>query len=266
MRSWETDCRSWGFCGQQEFFPPSYRRTRIQRDTMGSKEALLAANITFCVGAAWRDPWCFLEGIFSVKRPMKELTITLAECYRMKKYEFMLFAVLGLKSQNRHWQKEGDIAPLAGYHPPPFFFKPQEGNGGNELCSRYFLNSKQSEWHHAKIPKQALSSMKEKWVIRPSTCRLRHRGIGPARRRGTHRGMFDPSIKQRWLMGLYLLRNRVFTVGKITIRRWIKSEWSTGTSGSFYQKGPRGGERCIYLSRVSEGSMGMTLSLISIYF
>lgn len=122
MRSWETDCRSWGFCGQQEFFPPSYRRTRIQRDTMGSKEALLAANITFCVGAAWRDPWCFLEGIFSVKRPMKELTITLAECYRMKKYEFMLFSVLGLKSQNRHWQKEGDIAPLAGYHPPPPFF------------------------------------------------------------------------------------------------------------------------------------------------
>lgn len=214
MRSWETDCRSWGFCGQQEFFLPSYRRTRIQRDTMGSKEALLAANITFCVGAAWRDPWCFLEGIFSVKRPMKELTITVAECYQMMKYEFMLFAVLRLKSRNRHWQKKGDIAPLAGYHPPLLFFKPQEGNGGNELCSRYFLNSKQSEWHHAKIPKQALSSVKGKWAIRPSTCRLRHRGMGPARRRGTHQGMFDPSIKRQWLMGLYLLRNRAFAMGK----------------------------------------------------
>lgn len=133
MRSWETDCRSWGFCGQQEFPPPSYRRTRIQRDTMGSKEALLAANFTFCVGAAWRDPWCFLEGISSVKRPMKELTITVAECYQMMKYEFMLFAVLRLKSQNRHWQKEGDITP------PPFFLKPQEGEWRKWALQQIFL-------------------------------------------------------------------------------------------------------------------------------
>lgn len=51
-----------------------------------------------------------------------------------------------------------------------------------------------------------------------------------------------------------------FRNGKITIRRWIKSEWSAWTSGSFYQKGPGGGECCIYLSRVSGRSMGTSVA------
>lgn len=55
----------------------------------------------------------FWRGFFLVKRLMKELTITLAECYQVMKYEFMLFAVLRLEKRNQQRQKEGDISPLA---------------------------------------------------------------------------------------------------------------------------------------------------------
>lgn len=85
----------------------------------------------------------FWRGFFSVKRLMKELTITLAECYQVMKYEFMLFAVLRLERRNQQRQKEGDITPLATVS--PLLFTPQGWNGGNELHSRYLLNSTQSE-------------------------------------------------------------------------------------------------------------------------
>lgn len=50
---------------------------------------------------------------FSVKHLMKELAITLAECYQVMKCEFMLFVVLTLERKSQQRQKEGDITPLA---------------------------------------------------------------------------------------------------------------------------------------------------------
>lgn len=59
---------------------------------------------------------------FSVKHLMKELAITLAECYQVMKCEFMLFVVLTLERKSQQRQKEGDITPLATVS--LLFFKP----------------------------------------------------------------------------------------------------------------------------------------------
>lgn len=81
--------------------------------------------------------------------------------------------------------------------------------------------------------------MKGKRAIRPSTCRLWHEGAGPARRWGTHQGMFDPSIKQPLADEFVPFMQHIFCKGKIIIRPWIKFGWSLCTSGS-YQQGRRG--------------------------
>lgn len=162
--------------------PPSYQRTRTQRDTMWSKEAFLAANITFCVRAACRDPWCFSGGDFSLFLSSLHLSVWWKswQSHRQNatkpmKYEFMLWS--GWKreaSTDRRREILGLWLPVWAFF--FFFFLPHGGNGGNELCSRYFLNSTWSEWHHAKIPKQVVSSV-EGGGVRPSTCRLPHRGM-----------------------------------------------------------------------------------------
>lgn len=72
----------------------------------------------------------------------------------------------------------------------------------------------------------------EKRAIRPSTCGLQHQGSRPERRWGTHQGMFDPSIKQWWLMSLCFyatdllqLKNNNLAWNKIWMRLLILREF-----------------------------------------
>lgn len=102
---------------------------------MWSKEAFFPSkhHLLCTCSMAWS---LMLSGgdFLSVKRLMKELTITLAECYQVMKYEFMLFAVLRLKWRKQRRQKEGYITPLATVF-LFFFFLFLNPRGGMEEMS-----------------------------------------------------------------------------------------------------------------------------------
>lgn len=170
---------------------------------MWSKEAFLGANITFCVRAAWRDPWCFLEGIFfQLNAWWKSWQSRWQNATEWWNMSLRYLQFWGSKAETSRDRRREMLRLWLLFPFYLFIFKPQGWSGGNERRSRYLLNSTQSEWHHAKIPKQVISSVWGKQAIRPSTCRLQHKARRQERRRGMHQGMFDLGIKQRWLMRL----------------------------------------------------------------
>lgn len=184
---------------------------------MWSKEAFLAANITFCVRAAWRDPWCFLEGIClqlsawwkSWQSDWQNATKWWNPSLRWN-CEFQRSK--GESSRDRRRKILCLWLLFLSYF---FFLNPQGGmeetgcaadicwipHRANDIMQR-FLNKLYPAWGE--------SGRKDLPHVDYNTG-----GRRSERRWGTHQGMFDPSIKQRWLIDEFLLlRNRSFAIGK----------------------------------------------------
>lgn len=128
MSSWETDCRSWGFVGSRNFSLPhinahTYKETQCEVKRLFSQQT---SPFVYVQPGVILDAFC--RGFFfSVKRLMKELTITLAGRYQVMKYEFTLFAGLSLERRNQQRQTEGDVTPLATVSLLFIFFKNPRG-------------------------------------------------------------------------------------------------------------------------------------------
>lgn len=181
MSPWETDCRFWGFVGSRNFFPSLVSQTHAYKETQCEAKRLFSQQTSPFV---YVQPGVILDAFwrgffFSLKRLMKELTITLAAM--LASDEIWVYVICSSKAgKEKPAETEGgDITPLATVSLFSFFFFVLNPRGGMEEMSfavdiwwiphrvndimQRFLNKFYPAWG-------------EKRAIRPSTCRLQQQG------------------------------------------------------------------------------------------